>query len=432
MDRHFRGIIGTAYVLTLEISYHSLHQVSNITERIALANFYRQDPALFAGRIQAAIDLVREMDNVDPEKVAIVGYCFGGTGVLQYGMQGVNNVSAIVSIHGGLPYVLDQPALFEVAPPILILSGGEDDASSDIMAIEKTLDFVNATWEINRYSDIQHAWTVWADERYDEFADMRTWDSMVHWLNEVFGFTVYESGEPEEFEVEAVNYTDIDGMELTGYLAVPNTTEWVFPAPAVVLIPDWDGVNTYEKKRATMLAELGYIAFAADIFGSDLQENLPIDVRINQTNLYRGDQDLFVQRMARAVELLKEHPLVDNDNIAMFGYCFGGTGMIYYAFSDRDDVKLVASFHGGLANLPEEIPEQIVPYVLILSGGDDDDAHGNQTILEEALDSGNAKWEITRWSGVDHGFTSWTSPAYNVRADVRSWEQTLTASKYPQ
>ena len=103
--------------------------------------------------------------------------------------------------------------------------------------------------------------------------------------------------------------------------------------------------------------------------------------------------------------------------------------MIYYAFSDRDDVKVVASFHGGLNNLPEDIPEQIVPYVLILSGGDDD-AHGNQTILETALDSGDAKWEISRWSQVRHGFTSWTSSAYNARADIRSWDQTMTASKY--
>lgn len=105
-----------------------------------------------------------------------------------------------------------------------------------------------------------------------------------------------------------------------------------------------------------------------------------------------------------------------------------GSGVIYYAFSDRDDVKGVASFHGGLRNLPENIPEKIVPYVLVLSGGDDDQ-HGNQTILEAALDNGDAKWEISRWSEVLHGFTSWTNSAYNARADVRSWEQTLTACK---
>ena len=289
-----------------------------------LANLYRGDPALFSSRIQAAVEVVRGMDNVDPEKVAIVGFCFGGTGVLQYAMQGVNDVTAIVSIHGGLRQVLNQPADFEVTPPVLILSGGEDDASSDIMTLEKTLDFVNATWEITRYSDINHGWTVFGGNAYDEYADKRTWDSMVHWLNEVFGFISYESMEPDAAMVEAVNYTDVDGHDLRGYLAIPDETKWHLPAPAVVLIPDWDGVNTYEQKRATMLAEAGYIAFAADIFGADLQTNLDLDTRIAQTIMYRSNQTLFVQRMARAVELMKEHPSVDNDNIAMFGYCFGG------------------------------------------------------------------------------------------------------------
>ena len=304
----------------------SLHEVPDFGQRIQLVSFYRGDPALFAGRIQAAIDLVRDLDNVDPDKVAVVGYCFGGTGVLQYAMQGVNDVSAIVSVHGGLRQVLDQPADYEVTPPILVLSGGEDDASSDIMKLEMTLDMVNATWEITRYSDIVHSWTDFHNDAYDAFADMRTWDSMVHWLSEVFGFSAYMSMEPEAAMVEAVNYTDIDGQELTGYLAVPNATMWnetMFPA--VVLIPDWDGVNEYEKKRATMLAELGYVGFAADIYGSDLQEDLPFDTRIEQSSLYRGNETLFVQRMARAVELLKEHPSVDIDNIFMFGYCFGGT-----------------------------------------------------------------------------------------------------------
>jgi len=259
---------------------------------------------------------------------------------------------------------------------------------------------------------------------------MRTWDSMVHWLEEVFGYESYTKDEPEDVSVEAVDYTDVDGAELRGYLAIPDESKWSLPAPAVVLIPDWDGVNTYEQKRATMLAEAGYVALAADIYGKDLQNDLSIEIRGQQAGLYRGDKDLFVQRMARAVDLLKEHPAVDSDNIAMFGYCFGGTGIVYYAFSNRTDIKLAASFHGGLANLPEDIPDQIVPYILVLSGGADDDAHGNQTIMEEAFDAGNAKWEISRWSGVGHGFTSWTSNNYNARADVRSWEQTMTASKF--
>ena len=307
-----------------DIYGRDLHQVPDFNQRIQLANLYRGDPALFAGRIQAAVDTVRGMDNVDPDNVAIVGFCFGGTGVLQYAMQGINNVTAIVSIHGGLSQVLNQPADFEVKPPILVLSGGEDDASSDIMQLEKTLDFVNATWEITRYSDIVHAWTVFDSDAYDEFADMRTWDSMVHWLNEVFGFTTYESMEPdataievmsftdnqsmepEAANVQAVNYTDVDGHELTGYLAIPDEAMWSLPAPAVVIVPDWDGTNLMEQKRATMLAEAGYVAFAADIYGRDLQNDLDFETRRSQATLYRSNQTLFVQRMARVVELVKE------------------------------------------------------------------------------------------------------------------------------
>jgi hypothetical protein len=61
-----------------------------------------------------------------------------------------------------------------------------------------------------------------------------------------------------------------------------------------------------------------------------------------------------------------------------------------------------------------------------LSGGDDD-AHGNQTELEAALNAGNATWEITRYSGVVHGFTDWYSDGYSLKADYRSWESMLTS-----
>lgn len=62
------------------------------------------------------------------------------------------------------------------------------------------------------------------------------------------------------------------------------------------------------------------------------------------------------------------------------------------------------------------------------SGGIDD-AHGDQTVLESALDGGGADWEITRYSGVDHGFTNWESPDYSLKADYRSWQSMLTSMK---
>jgi dienelactone hydrolase len=83
---------------------------------------------------------------------------------------------------------------------------------------------------------------------------------------------------------------------------------------------DWDGVNEYEQERATLVAELGYVALAADIYGADLQTNLTMDQRIELTNMYRNNQTLFVQRIERAMALVKTYSDVDPENIAVIGY----------------------------------------------------------------------------------------------------------------
>ena len=93
----------------------------------------------------------------------------------------------------------------------------------------------------------------------------------------------------------------------------------------------------------------------------------------------------------------------------------------------RDDIKLVAAYHGNVQEqfLPP-VMQDILPYTMVLSGGEDD-AHGNQTILEDSLNMGNADWEITRYSGVFHGFTDFDGDAYNLNADIRSWTAMLSA-----
>lgn len=230
--------------------------------------------------------------------------------------------------------------------------------------------------------------------------------------------------EPDSFDVETVDYNDTDSAMLRGYLSIPSADTFVGPYPAVVILPDWDGVNSYEKKRATLLAEQGYVGFAADIYGKDLQEDLDFPARIANSNLYRTDTELFIQRITAAVNLVKAHPMVDMNNIAIIGYCFGGTGVIEYAFSGMAGIKAVVSLHGGLTELPPPGPA-IQSYVLVLSGGIDD-AHGNQTILEDSLNEANATWEITRYANVDHAFTVWNGTGYNLLADTRSFESMMS------
>jgi dienelactone hydrolase len=128
---------------------------------------------------------------------------------------------------------------------------------------------------------------------------------------------------------------------------------------------DWDGVNYYEQQRATKLSGRGYVAFAADIYGADLQENLTMDQRLELSSTYRENPNLFIQRIKRALEVMQTNfDFVDPENIAVIGYCFGGTGVIQLAFSGDPTAKVVVSFHGGLAELPT-VTTSIVPYTLM-------------------------------------------------------------------
>jgi len=395
-----------------------------IDTRMELAGMYRSNVTLFASRIQAAVDALQAMpDRVEGDKIAVIGYCFGGTGIIAYTLLGGDGVVGSMSFHGGL---VEFPSGIPAQHPILIFSGGDDDTSTEVQDLEDALNSSNATWEITRYANIQHAFTVWDDDRYNELADSRSWDSMEQFLKERFGEEEHGTVQPTAISVQPVDYKDGD-FDLRGYVSVPDETVQADASiPAVVILPNWDNVNRFEKERATQLADFGYVGFAADIFGADLQnETLNRNISIAQTSMYRDDKELFVSRIQAAVDTVKNLPQVDPTKIAIIGYCFGGTGAIDYAIAGKTDAKAVIPFHGGLTDVPTQTFAGSPAYVLILSGGVDD-AFGNNTELEEALNNANATWEITRYSNVQHGFTSWGSSAYDARADSRSFDSMLS------
>jgi dienelactone hydrolase len=138
----------------------------------------------------------------------------------------------------------------------------------------------------------------------------------------------FTSAQPSEIAVTAVNYTGDDGQALTGFLALP-TEEWKRPLPAVVIFPDWDGNNQYEKERATALAQEGYVAFAADVYGSDKLEVEDINERIELVTQFSMNPELYISRMQNAIDQVKAlTDDVDSDEIAIIGYCFGGSGTL--------------------------------------------------------------------------------------------------------
>jgi Dienelactone hydrolase family len=158
-----------------------------------------------------------------------------------------NGVAAVISFHGGLgSHIFDHrnktavDKTDDTKPKMLVLSGGEDDMTSDIQLLEETLNAAGNEWEITRYWGIQHAWTNFDDSlgRYNEWADITSWNSMIEFLTEVFAEISFEY-EPLGIDgIEAVNYTDLtDGKALRGYLARPDSTKFQGPHPAVVIVP---------------------------------------------------------------------------------------------------------------------------------------------------------------------------------------------------
>lgn len=139
---------------TADIYGADLHDVQDFNVKVEQATKYRSDPALFNARINDAIETVKSSPFVDASRVAIIGYCLGGTGVIGYSFANTadadqNGIVGAVSFHGGLQ---DFDVTGEMASPVLVLSGGNDDAGTDVEVLENTLKAANATYQITRYS----------------------------------------------------------------------------------------------------------------------------------------------------------------------------------------------------------------------------------------------------------------------------------------
>lgn len=230
---------------------------------------------------------------------------------------------------------------------------------------------------------------------------------------------------PAKYETKTVSYTQ-GSTELEGWLAVPKNAPGKLPA--VLVIHDWMGVAAYSKSRTEQLAELGYVAFAADIYGKSIRPDNP-KAASEQAGIYKGDRALFRQRLLAGLEELKKQPDVDPDRIVAVGYCFGGTGVLELARAGAD-VKGVVSFHGGLDSPTPDDGKNIKAKVLILHGADDPfvKPEGITAMISE-FNAAKVDWQMISYSGAVHSFTQKAAgddnskgAAYNALADKRSWQ----------
>lgn len=188
------------------------------------------------------------------------------------------------------------------------------------------------------------------------------------------------------------------------------------------------GINDYAKRRAVMLADMGYVAFAADIFGKEVRPTNTKEAS-EQAAKYKGDRPVLRARALAGLEQLKKIRLIDPKKIAAIGYCFGGTTVLELARAGAD-VAGVVSFHGGLDMPNPEDTKNIKAKVLICHGGDDPYVPAEQVAdFQNQLRQAKVDWQFIAYGGAVHSFTNPDAgndlskgAAYNADADRRSWE----------
>jgi dienelactone hydrolase len=200
------------------------------------------------------------------------------------------------------------------------------------------------------------------------------------------------------------------------------------PRPGVLVVHQWMGLTDYEKHRAEMLAQLGYVAFCADIYGKGIR---PQDTKAAgaEATKYKSDRQLLRARVNAALEVLKKSELADPSRVAAIGYCFGGTTVIELARSGAD-LKGVVSFHGGLDSPTPADGKNIKCKVLVCHGADDPfESAKDLAAFEDEMRQANVDWTLIKFGGAVHSFTQPSAgndnskgAAYNERADRRSWE----------
>ena len=203
------------------------------------------------------------------------------------------------------------------------------------------------------------------------------------------------------------------GTPLKGYLAWDDSVSG--RRPGVLLLHYRGGLQGSTLANAEMVARLGYVVFAADIFGRDIvPKEVPEMTRL--TNIYNSDRALMRARARAGFDVLVKHPMVDPAKVALIGYCFGGTVAVELAEAGVPIVG-TAAVHGSFRNFTPEMARNIKGSVLILHGAEDEVAP-----LEEVnkllgdLRAAKVPFELQIYSGSSHGFDNPQNPQ-EQRAD---------------
>jgi len=227
--------------------------------------------------------------------------------------------------------------------------------------------------------------------------------------------------------------------EFTGYLAFDDAISG--KRPGILVAHEWWGHDDYVRTRAEMLAELGYTAFALDMYGTGKLAKHPEDAK-KFMQAAVGQLPEAEKRFKAAFEILMKQTTVDPKNIAAIGYCMGGGIVMHMARTGVLDLDGVVSFHGSFAfatQMPSQT-RQTKTKVLAFTGGADPfvPMESVQAFVKSMTEAG-VDYELKSYPGVKHSFTvpgaaekgkKFSLPlVYDEAADKDSWQRTQTFLK---
>jgi len=177
-----------------------------------------------------------------------------------------------------------------------------------------------------------------------------------------------------------------------------------------------------------MLAKLGYVAFAVDMYGSGKLTDKPEQAKAWMQDVVT-DVQWWRERATAGIKQLKKHKLVDKNNLAAIGYCFGGGTVIQLAYGGAD-LKGIVSFHGSLPIAEQDSFGKIKARMLIAHGNADPfTPRASMTKFQDTLDKASANWNMLTYGNVRHSFTNPKSDSrgmaalkYDKYADEHSWK----------
>jgi dienelactone hydrolase len=229
-------------------------------------------------------------------------------------------------------------------------------------------------------------------------------------------------------QTKTVEY-EFDGVKLKGFLAWDDAAKG--KQPGVLVFPEWWGLNDYAKERAKQLAGLGYVAFAADLYG----EGKVIDIAHPEdagkmAGALRMNAKTWRGRAEAALKQLTSLENVDSSKVAAIGYCLGGSTALQLAYTGAN-IRAVVTFHAGLASPAKGEGEKIKAKFLVCHGAADKFIPEKAIAdFKESLKDAHVPLDFVAYPDVVHSFTVPTADKvgnpgmkYDQKADEDSWKR---------